>query len=594
MRTKLAAILLAFGMSAPMHAIAQEVSIPSEYGEKIKAASSLSALGRGMFGDSTNDATGNTVFTAVDIDLPGNNELPVQFGRRLLIEPRYIQEELGGLGNWDIDVPYIEGTFSRASGWAIAASSNPNRFKRCSYGGAPVVEGMLFSSEEVFHGYRVHIPGELDDQMMLNANNHPNPADGKTYPWVVGMQARVSCLPSIKNGQSGEGFVVHLPDGVRYYFDFPVERSAPTLRKGPKFVQGYTMPRKRVFMLATRIEDRFGNYVNLQYGATGLLTSVTASDGRQISIQPTQNGYVATANGRQWQYQMQTGHLVSVVNPDMSRWTYSPFGTYSARVDYPDDTLSLDYFSPENFCQANQQYPEYMGAAAFTVTHPGGARGVFDFTGHVFARSRVQYLCVIDFFDHQVQTGNWLLTLMYQDRAFSNAVRDWVSCIASGSTNCGTISDHYEYTPPLNEEETVDISGYARILVPNTFPSFSLTKMEVTGPGLSPLVTQYSYQHQTFAYCDAYDHQTGLPTGLRCTEDPCADGSCTDAVGRWTEITLPNGDKIRKRYGVVYGVNEGMLLEEQVVDAQGVVTRHMLHRFLDGSNNTTQNFNRRV
>jgi RHS repeat-associated protein len=599
MLKKLGSVLFAVATFFSVGVSAQEVTLAQEFGEKIRAAQVQAPLQADAFGNSINDATGQTVFSNVDIDLPGNSALPVRLGRRLPIEPRYIQEELGGLGNWDIDVPYIEATFSRTYGWSISVSTDPNRFRRCTYASPPVVEGALFSSEEVFHGYRVHIPGVLDDLMMANANNHPNPTDGKSYPWVVGAQARVSCLPSIKNGQAGEGFVVHLPDGVRYRFDFPVERTAPTLRKGPKYIPGYTMPRKRIFMLATRIEDRFGNHVDLQYGSTGQLLSVTANDGRQITLQPVVNGYVATANGRQWQYQIQSGYLTAVINPDGSRWTYSPFGTYSPRVDTPDDTLALDYFSPESFCQANQQYPDYMGTASFSVTHPGGARATFDFAGHVFGRSRVQYMCVIDFFDHQVQRGNWMLTMMYRDRAFSDAVREWVRCIANGTTReqqngCGSISDYYVEYQPINEEGTEDVSGYARILVPNTFPSMALTRMEVTGAGLSPLVTQYSYQHQQFGYCDLYDHQTGLPSGPRCSEDPCADGSCTDSVGRWTDITLPGGDRVRKRFGVVYGVNEGLLLEEQILDAQGRLMRHVVYRYIDGADTSAQPFNRRV
>jgi RHS repeat-associated protein len=574
-------------------AFAQEVSLPQEFGEKIKAAQSVSPLGTDAFGNSTNEATGQTVFSTIDIDLPGNNALPVRFGRRLEIGPRYVNEELGGLGNWDIDVPYIESTFSKTYGWSVAVSNSPNRYKRCSIGGAPQVEGALFSSEEVSHGYRVHIPGVLDDQMMANANNHPNPTDGNVYRWVVGTQARVSCLSSIKNGQPGEGFIVHLPDGVKYHFDFPVERNAATLRKGPKFLAGYTMPRKRIFMLATRIEDRFGNYVNLQYTTNGQLTSVVANDDRQISIQSSGSGYIATANGRQWQYVIQNGHLVNVVNPDSSKWTYSPYGIYAARVDHPDDTLPLDYFTPEAFCQANQDYPDYMGTSGFSVTHPSGARAEFDFAGHVFARSRVPYICIIDFFDHQARVFNFLS----RDSGASQQIRDFARCFMSATSDaqrseCGGVP--LEYTPVSDGFELEDVSGYARIQTPNAFPVMSLVKTELFGSGLSSHVTQYSYQHQNFAYCDLYDHQTGQPYGPRCTEDPCADGSCTDSVGRWTEITKPNGDKVRKRYGVMYGINEGMLLEEQVVNAQGQLMRHVLHHYIDGADNTTQPFNRRV
>lgn len=592
--TWLAALILQLGYSDAV--LAQGISTISEYHKKIRAAAAIAPLGDDLFGNATNPATGKTVFSTIDIDIPGNSALPVQFGRRLPIEPRYIQEELGGIGNWDMDVPYIEATVSKLYGWSVAPSNSPNRYKRCSFASAPMVEGGLFSSEEVFHGYNVHIPGVLDDLMIANANNQPNPNNGKTHPWIVGDTGRVSCLPTIRNGQPGEGFVVHLPDGTRYFFDYPIERTATTLRKGPKYVPGYSLPRKRIFMLATRIEDRFGNWVNYEYNS-GRLTGITSSDDRRISIQASASGITASSNGRDWQYRIENGHLTAVTNPDGSSWTFSPWGTYSARVDYPGDVLPLDYFSPEQFCQAAPEYAEFSGPALFTVTHPSGAKGDFTFSGTTFYRSKVQYQCAIDFFDHEVALGNWLLIQRYQDMALQSAIRAWVSCAQSSTTGtCDrSLSDflEMEYTG-LPEEQTVEISGYARILIPNTFPVMSLTRSVLSGPGLAPATTQYDYQAEAYPFCGIYDHQTGQPVGPTCSEDPCADGSCSDSIGRWTEVTMPNGDKVRKRYGVVFGVNEGLLLDEVVQNAQGTELRRTSSTYLDGANTTAQNFNRRV
>ncbi|MFZ5639022.1 MAG: RHS repeat domain-containing protein [Pseudomonadota bacterium] len=609
MRTKITVLFLALGLVLPIQLMAQAVSLPSEYGEKIKAATSVSALDSGAFGESVNDATGNTVFSVVDIDLPGNNALPVRLGRRLPIEPRYIQEELGGLGNWDIDVPYIETTVSSLYGWSVDISTSPNRYKRCSIVAPPKVEGTIFSSGEVSHGYRVHIPGVFEGLMLKHANNHANPTDGRTYPWVVGESGRVSCLSSIKNGAPGEGFVVHLADGTRYYFDYPVERTAPILRKGPKTVTGYSMPRKRVFMLATRIEDRYGNSVDFQYGA-GQLSSVTGSDGRQIVIQSTQNGYVATANGRQWQYELANGHLARVVNPDGSKWAYSSFGTYQPRPEYDGESIQIESFSPSEQCLAAPSFSEYVGGASFVVEHPSGMRGEFSFTNSIFSRSRVPYRCVVDYFDHQVRLNSWLLPPnRHNEDVLRRAIRDYKSCIAAaGPTNdpqysqneavcasefMSSVQSEWE-TPTEPDEASASISGYAHMMDTNAYPVLSLSRLTTTGHGLSSRVTQYSYLVETYQYCGLINHFTGQPDGPTCDQDPCAGGGCLDSTGRWTEIVLPSGDKVRKRYGVVYGVNEGKLLEEQVISAQGVLVRHVLHQYLDGANTTTQLFARRV
>lgn len=606
MRSAITRFLFLLVLALPSMAKGQAVSLGDEYQKKIKAATEVAALGNGMFGNQTSDATGKTVFTAVDIDLPGNNALPVRFGRRLPIEPRYIQEELGGLGNWDIDVPYIEGTFSTVYGWSVAASDSPDRYKRCSIAASPKVEGIIFSPEEVFHGYRMHIPGIVDDLMMKHANNHANPIDGNVYRWIVGNSGRVSCLPTIKNGQPGEGFLVHLDDGTRYYFDYPVERFAPTLRKGPKYVQGYSMPRKRIFMLATRVEDRFGNFVDFQYAA-GILASVTASDGRQIAIQPTSSGYVATANGRQWQYHLENGHLINVISPDASVWTYSPFGTYSPRLEYDGESAALEFFSPSDQCLAVPQFSDYLGGATFVATHPSGSRGEFGFTGKVFSRSRVPYRCAVDFFDHEVRLNSWLLPPQ-QNNEFTLrvAIREYVKCMndagpnPSDSQSAACVSEFMAtvqtdvQTAPEPDEQTAGISGFAHMLELNVYPVLSLSALTISGDGIASQTTQYSYLIENYQYCDLFDHQTGLAVGPTCAQDPCFDGSCLDSVGRWTEVILPSGGKIRRRYGVVYGVNEGMLLEEQMVSAQGVTMRHVRHRYLDGASSPTQNFNRRL
>lgn len=130
----------------------------------------------------------------------------------------------------------------------------------------------------------------------------------------------------------------------------------------------------------TRIEDRFGNFVNFHYSGDQL-TSISSSDGRLITIQSNTAGYIATANGHQWQYHIQNGHLADVTNPDGSKWTYSPFGTYVARVDNPGDAIGLAYFSPGDMCLTPPTYAEYTGATSFNVTHPSGAQGAFSFSG---------------------------------------------------------------------------------------------------------------------------------------------------------------------------------------------------------------------
>jgi hypothetical protein len=233
MCTRIVSLLSLLALFLISDVAAQTIAIEYEYPKKIATANRIDSLNSTAFGQSTDDATGRTVFSNVDIDLPGNNALPVRLGRRLPIDYRYLDQELGGIGNWDIEVPYIEGTFSKLYGWSVAPNSSPNRYKRCSHPEAPMVEGGTFSSHEVSHGYKIHVPGLIDDSLAIDTTAYVDPTDGKPYPWILKSMDRLGCLPTLKTGQAGEGFLLLTKTGVKYYFDYMVERKATTLRKGP-------------------------------------------------------------------------------------------------------------------------------------------------------------------------------------------------------------------------------------------------------------------------------------------------------------------------------------------------------------------------
>ncbi|NUO78361.1 MAG: RHS repeat protein [Lysobacter sp.] len=544
-------------------ASAQSITAEAEYQKKIQAASTITAAGTGFFGNRTTDSTGKTEFVNVDIDVPGNSALPVQFGRRLSIDWLYLPEQLGGLGNWDIEVPYIQTTVSSNMGWSIANPSSPDRYKRCSFPGLPYVEGLLVNPEEVSQGYRLHVPGMGDESMLVDTTVNVDPTNGASHPWVLKSMGRLGCLPTAKNGYPGEGFYLLTTDGLKYYFDYAVERTALTIRKGPKGIPGYNMARKNLYLLATRIEDRFGNYVDYTY-TNGQLTSIAANDGRQITVQYAANSVTASSHGRTWTYSLQNGHLTAVTNPDGSTWQYSPYGFGGIYNEPQSDSLGLSYFDPGNMCLTPSDQGRYAGEFPFVVKHPSGANATFNFDGRRFYRSRVPYHCFIDFFDHEVKVAGGAIN-------FTASV-PWTTVYHMsmlGVEWTATLSGYADFDSQGTTEDVVNVSGYARIGIPNYFDVYSLKSLVITGPGLTAATTAYAYGEDAYPYCGMYDHQTGLPTGVTCSQDPCADGSC-DGVGRTTTITLPTGTVIKKRYGVIYEKNEGELLSEQIFNNAGI------------------------
>ncbi|HET7307715.1 MAG TPA: hypothetical protein VFK24_07880 [Gammaproteobacteria bacterium] len=145
-----------------------------------------------------------------------------------------------------------------------------------------------------------------------------------------------------KNGEAGgtpgEGFTLHTPDGWTYYFDRQTTEPVPALRKAN---DGNILPRSRFVMLASRVEDPFGNWVAYHYDSSGKLTSITANDGRKIEVNYNSDGKVGSvvANGKTWTYAYSNGLLYTVTLPDGREWKFnlSALAEAALYVDHPLD-----------------------------------------------------------------------------------------------------------------------------------------------------------------------------------------------------------------------------------------------------------------
>src|SRR5688572_27336309 len=80
-----------------------------EYHKRVESSQTITALTDNLMGDSVSLYNGATEFSVTDIDIPGNNALPVQLTRRFKIElqPTSISPTgdpyLRGAGSWDVD-----------------------------------------------------------------------------------------------------------------------------------------------------------------------------------------------------------------------------------------------------------------------------------------------------------------------------------------------------------------------------------------------------------------------------------------------------------------------------------------------------------
>lgn len=475
-------------------AAAQDMEPYHEYDKKVRSAEQIGALSQGLFGDQINVYDQSTVFRHVDIDVPGNNPLPVTLARKLVIRPvpaiGVPPERYAGAGDWDIDVPFISGVFDAMYGWNTGiAGAQP----RCSTNFYPKTLSPR-RIENIWSGYTVNIPGESARTLIGYPAEPFVKPDGAVRRWTTASMDTVSCTPMV-SGYPGEGFVLETTAGIKYFFNKATTRTAGVMRSGAKSV-----PRVEVFLLASRIEDRFGNSVNYTYNSNGHATIIEASDGRRIDLAYSGNRLdSATAHGRTWIYGYNGALLHTVELPDSSMW----------RFEHPSNMrLGHQPWTEDPGPGCGTLPPLELKDYSLQVYHPAGAEGTFNFS---------------------------------HKRNFRAGIPS--SFCQSESQPSGPVR-HYLDTP-------------------FHFDTFSLISKIIQGPGISvPLI--WSYQEEVFG-----EDPPGLWSG---TVPPCL--SCLDS--KLISIRQPDGSTVSERYGVIFALNEGKLLERRVAGSSGIISTESL------------------
>ncbi len=406
-----------------------------EYSKRITSASTVSPLTMELFGEQISLYNGSTEFSATDIEIPGNNKLGVGLSRSLRIESlAEFTQKFGGFGSWDLDVPYIKGSYLDNWGSFSAPSG------RCSWFAPPPDWGEI-KTKDYWSGAKLHLPGQ-GDQDILRIDNHGGlfpkmqaPSDGYTYRLGTKDFHRIRCKATTANGFPGEGFIVVTTDGTTMTFDVGITRNGGTIGKPVSYGNYADADRTDVYLLVSSIVDRHGNSVNYNWNG-GKLQSITSSDGRSISL--TWSGSVitsATANGRTWTYEYNAGTLSRVGLPDGSAWAYNTLNA-PGRITSPF-WAGIDASDP-----GCTEPPEGAASGWITMTHPSGAQGRFDFQAMRHRRTGVP-----------------------------------------------THSCYLVYSDP----EGIQFSRY-ELATPDYFDVLSLTSKQITGPGVPSMTWSYSYE----------------------------------------------------------------------------------------------------
>jgi hypothetical protein len=515
----IAASLVASSPYARAQAPKTTADLGIDYQELVRSRTSISSLGNDLFGDKTNLYTGETKFIQVDIEIPGNNQIPVRLVRTSPRQPGY---HIFPLADWEFDFPHLTGSYAVSDGWVVRTPTGTGKSNsRCSVStsaptsasppdvyvpsqGAPSSVGISFEAHHFWRGITLHDPNSNDQPMLVLDPGAPRPTGSTPFYWGTQSRWVFSCLPTTANGFPGEGFLAHAPDGMKYWFDWivPIPRSARTLT-GYLGVDMWSYKSelgvRQYKALPTKIEDRDGNTVLFTYEALDSqnVTSIVASDGRSIGISYT-NGLAssATTGGRTWSYRYSSPNglplLTEVELPDGSRWKFNA-----------DSLLSYGSTGWKN-C-ADFVGVETTDDYVTTMVHPSGATGVFRFGVRLHGRTDVPRNC------YQLGVNSF----------------------------------------PLESHITSAVA---------------LFKKQISGAGLvAPLVWSFDYGVRSASFVDT-------PTLDDCATTPCP-------TTRTLKVTRENGEWERYTFGQKHGDLEGKLLRhEKGVGQRVLFSKEILYK----------------
>jgi RHS repeat-associated protein len=373
-------------------AAAKQVTPQMEVGRTLKDRQAIHPGGDAPFGESINPTTGELSFSHADVVLEGTGP-----AIRLVRTTRTQQHDKAfdppAFGNWDLSVPRIETMLridprvaaSPGERWRVGHTAT---LHRCTQ-----FESPRLATDAWWHGYDF-ITEDGGRQLLLRRgaeNTIPRPTmregSGATmvFPAVTLAHWQVGCRPNTANGEAGESFLAVSPDGTKYFLDHLVASQADAVREDDPDAE--LVHRVFASMLATRIEDRFGNWVRYTYDGKKL-TSIASNDGRAIAVAwhaayPVVASITAmpgTPGQRTWRYEYTFDHidnttvisgasLAAVQRPDGSTWRFS--GAVSALDGPLHDTLK------HCTTRSGDQLAVHGPAHVATVTSPSGAVGRF-------------------------------------------------------------------------------------------------------------------------------------------------------------------------------------------------------------------------
>lgn len=287
-----------WALMAGMQAHAQD-QYADEYTRRLKIHQTIDPHGPTPFGEQLNPYTGDLTFTQTDVVLEG-------IGPTIRLARNHVSMQLGetisqpySMGDWTLSIPRIE-TLADVN-WHLVVAVNPglnwnvrtadpvDSLKRCTFFDRPAFHGTLDDPFKGWNGMTL-VTEDGNQQSVLKRNaasNLPRPAiaEASVFPAVTQQFWQIGCLAQTSNGEEGEAFLVVSPDGTKYWLDHLSGVRAETISEQDPTGTGVWLRQGRMlaWMYASKIEDRFGNWVQYHYNGDEL-DYINASDGRYVDI----------------------------------------------------------------------------------------------------------------------------------------------------------------------------------------------------------------------------------------------------------------------------------------------------------------------
>ncbi|MCG7542542.1 RHS repeat-associated core domain-containing protein [Pseudoalteromonas sp. OF7H-1] len=238
--------------------------------DSVNNALTVSPYGDGMFNERIDMASGGVSFFNDEINLPGNFDLPMSINYRYDTNYPFYR-------GWYVDTARISYTFVSSTEDTSTLPESWRNKKFCSQElKSNRSEVRFLEALQVSGNFEINIPGQI--QSLLVKNEDKWGKSKSEYPYITKDNWIISCY--LEGGS--EGFVAHSPAGDKYYFtDFSI---STTLNEWGQIIDSsrdVVYWQYRADLKLTRVEDKFGNWINYSYSPL----KITASDGRVLEAE---------------------------------------------------------------------------------------------------------------------------------------------------------------------------------------------------------------------------------------------------------------------------------------------------------------------